>query len=76
MQNDDVGIAGGIRCARQRVDCLDGKSLLGQLVGQESAISRAVLEKDANDVRLADGGEKRGRRCPKSTTSCSRAAVI
>ena len=34
--------------------------LLGQLVGQESAISRAVLdEKDANGVRLADGGEKR-----------------
>src|SRR5580700_847663 len=64
MEDDDVGIAGGIRCAGQRGDCLDGKALLRQCVGQESAIDHAVLdEKDANGVRLAGGGEKRGRRC-------------
>jgi hypothetical protein len=39
-------------------------ALLRQLVGQESAIDRAVLdEKNANGVRLASGGEKRGRSC-------------
>jgi hypothetical protein len=64
MQDDDVGIAGGIGCAGQRGDCLDGKALLRQVVGQESAIDHAVLdEKDANGVRLADGAEKRRRRC-------------
>src|SRR3984893_17133730 len=64
MEDDDVGIAGGIRCAGQRGDCLNGKALLRQFVGQESAIDHAILdEKDANGVRLAGGGEKRGRRC-------------
>src|SRR5260370_24857763 len=69
MEDDDVGIAGGISCAGQRGDVPDGKALPGQLVGQESAADRAILdeavldEKDANGVWLADGGEKRGRRC-------------
>jgi hypothetical protein len=44
-----------------RGDFPDGKALLRQLVGQESAIGHAVLdEKDANGDRLADGGEKCG----------------
>src|ERR1700730_4857127 len=64
MKDDDVGIAGRIRCAGQRGDYLDGKAMLRQCVGQESAIDHAVLdEKDANGVRLAGGNEKRGRRC-------------
>src|SRR6202048_290600 len=64
MKDDDVGIAGRIKCAGQRGDYLDGKALLRQFAGQESAIDHAVLdEKDANGVRLAGGGEKRGRRC-------------
>src|ERR1700682_6172354 len=67
MEDDDVGIAGGIRCADQRGDIPespDGKALLRQYISQGPAIDRALLdEKDANGVWLADGGEKRGRRC-------------
>jgi hypothetical protein len=49
MEDDDVGIAGGSRCAGKRGECPDGKALLGQSVGQESAIDCAVLdEKDTN----------------------------
>jgi hypothetical protein len=55
MEDDDVGIAGGIRCTERRGDLPDRKALLGQLVGQESALDRAVPdEKDANCVRFAD----------------------
>src|SRR5258708_7111592 len=59
MEDDDIGITRGIRCARQRGEFPDRKALLGQLVGQESAIDRAVLdEKDANRIRFADWGEQ------------------
>ena len=58
MEDDDIGIADSIRGTGQRGDCLHGKALLGQLVGQESATDRVVLdEKDANCVRFADGAE-------------------
>ena len=64
MEDDDVGIVGGMRCAEQRGDFPNGKALLRQFVGQESAIDRIVLdEKDANGVRIADGGRQRGRSC-------------
>src|ERR1700716_2974072 len=66
MEDDDVGIAGGIRCAEQRgdIESADGKALRGQYIGQEPAIDRVLVdEKNANGVRLADGGEKRGRWC-------------
>ena len=53
MEDDDVGIAGGIRCAEQRGDRPDRKAPIGQLVGQESAIDRAVL--DEKDAKIASG---------------------
>src|SRR5712675_1182229 len=65
MEDDDVGIAGDIGCAEQRddIESADSKALRGQYIGQEPAIDRVLVdEKDANGVRLADGGEKRGRR--------------
>src|SRR5580692_5850334 len=53
MEDDGVGIAGGIRCTGQRGNCSHSKALPRQLVSQESAIDHAVLdEKDANGVRL------------------------
>src|SRR3981081_3374224 len=79
MEDDDVGIAGGIRCAEQRgdIESADGKALRGQYIGQEPAIDRVLVdEKDANGVRLADGGGSAGAGASKATTSCSRAAVI
>src|SRR5882762_2698464 len=66
MEDDDVGIAGGIGCAEQRddIESADSKALRRQYIGQEPPIDRVFVdEKDANGVRLADGGEKRGRRC-------------
>jgi hypothetical protein len=55
MEDYDVGIRRGIWCARQRGEFPDRKAPLGQLLGQESAIDRAVLdEKNANCVRFAD----------------------
>ena len=64
MQDDDVGIAGGMRRTGQRGDFPHGKALLRQFVGQESAIDHAVLdEKDANGIRFADGGEQHGQAC-------------
>src|SRR3981081_1765944 len=79
MEDDDVGIAGGIGCAEQRgdIESADGKALRGQYIGQEPAIDRVLVdEKDANGVRLADGGGSAGAGASKATTSCSRAAVI
>src|SRR5260370_24140012 len=67
MEDDDVSIAGGIRCAEQRgaiLESTDDKALLGQFIGQELVIDQVVLdEKDANGVRRADGGKQRGRGC-------------
>jgi hypothetical protein len=42
MEDDDVGIAGGIRCAEQRgdIESADGKALLGQFIGQEPVRSK------------------------------------
>ena len=64
MEDDDVGIAGGIACVEQRraiLESPDGKALLGQFIGRELTIDRVVVyEKDANGVRLADGGKQRG----------------
>jgi hypothetical protein len=59
MEDDDVGIAGG---SGQRGDCPHSKALLGELVGQGSA-SALLDEKNANGVRLADGGEQYGGAC-------------
>src|SRR5712671_1938621 len=66
MEDDDVGIGGGVERAEQRgdIESADSKALRGQYIGQEPAIDRVLVdEKDANGVWLADGGEKRGRRC-------------
>src|SRR5260370_31888539 len=67
MEDDDVSIAGGIRCAEQRgaiLESTDDKALLGQFIGQELVIDQVVLdEKDANGVRRADGGMQHGRGC-------------
>jgi hypothetical protein len=52
MEDDDIGIARGIWCARQQGEFPDRKALLGQLVGQESAIDRAV---PMRRTRIASG---------------------
>jgi hypothetical protein len=55
MEDDDIGITRGIRCARQRGELPDRKALLEQFVGEESTLDRVVLdEKHANCVRFAN----------------------
>src|SRR5216684_5586805 len=67
QDDDDIDIDGGTECAEQRAtiaETLDDEALLRQFVGQGLAMDWvAVEEKDANGVRLADGGKQRGRGC-------------
>src|ERR1700730_5870418 len=64
VEDDDIGIDGRIERAKQRGPigkATDGKSLLRQLTAENVAVDFVVFEeKDANGVRLAGGGEKRG----------------
>jgi hypothetical protein len=72
MEDDDVGIAGGIRCAGQRGDSPGGKALLGQLVGQEAATDRAILDEKGLQTEAGNAGAPGS----KASTSCSKVAVI